>query len=293
MMNFDSSGDSRTWLITGASSGFGRALAEEVLEHGDRVVATARDAEKVRDLERTHPGRARAVALDVTRPEQVRAAVGEAIGFSNRINVLVNNAGYGLLGAVEELDDDEVRRQFETNFFGALDVMRTVLPHMRAHRSGHILNISSEGGFMGVPGAGAYNASKFALEGLSEALAAEIAHLGIKVTIVEPGAFRTDWAGRSLVQARRTIDDYAASSGRVRGLVPTTSGQQPGDPRRAAKAMIQVVEAENPPLRLVLGEDALEHIRGKIDHVLADLAAWEASSRSTAFEDRSTEVQSS
>jgi NAD(P)-dependent dehydrogenase (short-subunit alcohol dehydrogenase family) len=275
----------RVWFVSGASSGFGRAITEAVLEHGDRTVVTARDVEKVRGFEERYPGKAKAVALDVTDSGQARAAVGEALDAFGRIDVVVNNAGYGLLGALEELSDEEIRAQMETNFFGAANVTRAALPHMRERRSGHVVNVSSEGGMTGVPGASAYNASKFALEGMSEALSMEAAHLGIKVTIVEPGALRTDWAGRSLRQAECTIEDYAPSSGRVRELVPSTSGRQPGDPEKAAKAIIAAVEAEEPPLRLVLGEDAVEHVSAKLEKVRVDMAAWEETSRSIAFEE--------
>jgi NAD(P)-dependent dehydrogenase (short-subunit alcohol dehydrogenase family) len=278
--------DRTTWLITGTSSGLGRAIAEAVLDRGDAAVLTARDPDRVRDLAERYEGQAWPVALDVTSSESVSGAVQHALDEFGHVDVLVNNAGYGLLGAVEELTQDELRAQMETNFFGAFAVTRELLPHMRQRRRGHVVNISSEGGIMGVPGASAYNASKFALEGFSEALAAEAAHLAVRVTIVEPGALRTDWAGRSLRQAERRIDDYSASAGQVRDLVPGTSGQQPGDPAKAARAILAAVDADEPPLRLVLGTDALEHITAKLDRVHADLAAWETVTRSIAYDPR-------
>ncbi len=197
--------------------------------------------------------------------------------------MLVNNAGYGLVGGVEEVSNAEARQIFETNFFGALEVMRAVLPIMRKQKSGHILNISSVGGFKSFAGFGLYNATKFALEGASEALALETKPLGIKVTIVEPGSFRTNWAGASLKTAEQVISDYAESSGKTRSFIQEENGQQPGDPASAAKAMIQVVEASEPPLRLVLGADALGSIRDKMSSVAKELDNWESTTTGTAF----------
>ncbi len=275
----------RVWFITGSSTGLGRALAERVLAHGDRVVATARHEQQVQEFLARYKHHAHTVRLDVTNPNEVREAVASAISVFGRIDVLVNNAGYGLLGAIEEAEDIEVRHQFETNLFGALAVTRAVLPHMRQQRSGRILNISSVGGFVGRAGAGIYNATKFALEGLSEALAEEVAPLGIRLTIVEPGGFRTDWAGRALVQAAKVIDDYNVSSGQTRELIASVNGRQPGDPTLAAQAMIEVVESDDPPLRLVLGADALERIKGKLAQVARELESWKQVSLRTNFEE--------
>lgn len=274
----------KVWFITGCSTGFGRVLAEELLAKGETVVATARKPEQLKDLVAQFPDRAIALALDVTVPAQVRAAVEQAIKTFGRIDVLVNNAGYGLIGALEEPTDEQIRRQFEVNVFGALDVMRAVLPIMRQQSGGHILNVSSMGGFCGFPGVGIYNATKFALEGLSEALAQEALHLGIKVTIVEPGAFRTDWAGRSLDWGA-TIADYESTVGQRRQGLKSLNGNQPGDPRKGAAAMIAIADEPNPPLRLVLGADAFDVITAKLKGVSAELETWQSLSVATAYTD--------
>lgn len=276
------SSDGRVWVITGTSTGFGRALAEGVIARGDRLVATARRPETIADLVALAPERVRAIALDVTVSEQVRAAVAAAHEAFGRIDVLVNNAGYGLLGAVEEVTDGQIRAQFETNVFGLFDVTRAALPLLRAQGGGHILMISSVAGQVGTPGLGIYDASKFAVEGFSEALAQEVAPFNIKVTLIEPGAFRTDWAGRSMPQAE-PIEVYQQTAGYVRGALAKFNGQQPGDPAKAAQAMIAVVEAAEPPLRLPLGGDAVGAIRQKIEQQLQELSEWEALSTSTNF----------
>ena len=282
MKNTDG-GDGRVWLITGCSRGLGRTLAEAVLTRGDRLVATARDAQSLEPLKQLAPQRVQTHALDVNREDQVRAVVAAAIAAFGRIDVLVNNAGYGLAGAVEEVNDAEARAQFETNVFGALSLTRAVLPQMRAQHSGHILQISSAAGFVASPGLGLYNASKFALEGYSEALAQEVAPLGIRVTIIQPGPFRTDWAGPSLLTPQHRIAAYADTAHKTIVTLNGYSGKQPGDPARAAAAMIQVVEAERPPLRLPLGEGALGRIRAKLNSVSEELTAWEALTLSTSF----------
>lgn len=274
----------KVWLITGSSTGFGRAIAEAVLAKGDRVIATARKPEQLGNLVDQYPETAKAVRLDVTNSQEIRDAIEIAIDSFGSIDVLVNNAGYGSFGAIEELSNEDIRHQFAVNFFGALDLTRGVLPLMRQKRSGHILNLSSVGGFTSFSGAGIYNATKFALEGLSEALATEVAPLGIKVTIVEPGAFRTDFSGRSLVVPDRQIDDYASTSGQFVKLAQDIDGKQPGDPIKAAEAMIQVVESDNPPLRLVLGADALGAIWDKLQSVREENSAWEEVTINTAFE---------
>jgi NAD(P)-dependent dehydrogenase (short-subunit alcohol dehydrogenase family) len=271
------------WLITGCSTGFGRELAKLVLERGWCAVVTARDPQKIQDLTAGTDGRGLALKLDVTDSAQVAEAVKKAEATFGKIDVLVNNAGFGYMAAVEEGADDEVRAMFETNFFGLVDLTRAVLPGMRQRRSGHIVNISSIGGFVGFPSSGYYNATKFAVEGLSEALAKEVEPLGIKVLIVEPGPFRTDWAGRSLKQTRNRIEDYAKTAGTRRQAISSGSGKQPGDPVRAAKAMIEVVQSSNSPLRLVLGRMALETARSKLELLRQDFNAWEKTSLGADF----------
>ncbi len=264
--------NSRVWLITGCSTGFGRELVRAVLRHGQRVVATARNPAALDEF-RTN-GDALVLGLDVTVPQQIAAAVQQAETRFGRIDVVVNNAGYGYLSAIEEGEDQEVRAMFETNVFGLANVTKAVLPGMRARKSGHVVNISSMGGLIGFPGIGYYNATKFAVEGLSEALAKETAPLGIKVTIVEPGPFRTDWAGRSLKTPKNAIADYAATAGERRAAIQGYSGHQPGDPMRAAEAIITAVQAPEPPLHLVLGRPAYDMTADKLKEFGAELAAW-------------------
>jgi NADP-dependent 3-hydroxy acid dehydrogenase YdfG len=268
-------GKDRTWFITGASTGFGRVLAEEVLKAGGKVVATARNLDKVADLEAKYPRTAKALALDVTDAGQVDSAVTQGLAQFGRVDVLVNNAGYGLAGAIEEVSEAEFMPMFETNVFGLLRVTRAFLPHLRKQRSGHILNLSSIGGVVASPGMGYYNATKFAVEGISEALAAEVAPLGIHVTIIEPGPFRTDFLGRSGVVAKTRIADYDATAGNMRKYFAENAGKQKGDPLRAAHAMMQVVESPNPPLRLLLGASALQRLRSKLANWEKEIAVWE------------------
>jgi len=275
--------DVPVWLITGCSTGFGRELAKLVLERGWCAVVTARDPKKIQDLVAGTDGRGLALKLDVTDSAQIDEAVKKAEAAFGKIDVLVNNAGFGYMAAVEEGEDDEVRAMFGTNFFGLVDVTRAVLPGMRKRRRGHILNISSIGGFVGFPGVGYYNATKFAVEGLSEALAKEVEPLGIKVVIVEPGPFRTDWAGRSLKQTGDGIEDYAKTAAARRKAISDGSGKQAGDPVRGAKAMIEAVQSNNPPLRLVLGRMALDGARGKLELLRRDFDAWEKTSLSADF----------
>lgn len=265
---------SLVWFITGCSTGFGRELARILLGQGRSVVVTARDAGALADLVKGHEGAALALSLDVTKPDQIKTAVTAAEKRFGRIDVLVNNAGYGYLSAVEEGEEDEIRGMFEANVFGLAAMTRAVLPGMRARRSGHIVNLSSMGGLAAFPGVGYYNATKFAVEGLSEALAQEVAPLGIKVLIVEPGPFRTDWAGRSLKTPAHAIEDYRDTAVARRGRTQSISGRQPGDPVRGAEAMIKAVEADDAPLRLILGRIALDAVRTKLDHVERDMAAW-------------------
>jgi NAD(P)-dependent dehydrogenase (short-subunit alcohol dehydrogenase family) len=267
---------SPVWFITGCSTGLGRALAEAVLKHGHRVVATARNPKQIHDLVAGHPKTSLALGLDVTSHGQIESTVADAEATFGRVDVLVNNAGYGYLAAVEEGEEQEIRAMFETNFFGLAALTRRVLPGMRARGHGHIINISSVGGLLGNPSAGYYNATKFAVEGLSEALAKEVEPLGIRVTVVEPGPFRTDWAGRSLKLPRTPIEAYAATAGARRAQISGYSGRQAGDPARAAQAIIRVVESPAPPLNLVLGKDGLKRVRNKLDKFSENLRQWEA-----------------
>lgn len=273
----------RTWFITGASGGFGRLLAEEVLKAGGKVIATARNIDKIIDLEEKSPGQAKAFALDVTDYAQVASVVAQAAASYGPIDVLVNNAGYGLAGAIEEVTEDEFMPMFNTNVFGLIHVTQAVLPHLRKQRSGHILNLSSIGGLVATPGMGYYNATKFAVEGLSEALAQEVAPLGIHVTIIEPGPFRTDFLGRSAVVAETVIPDYDKTAANMRRYVDEQNGKQPGDPLKAVHAMMQVVDSPNPPLRLVLGAAALKRLRGKLESLQAEVAAWESTTLGADF----------
>ena len=263
------------WFITGCSTGFGRELTRLLMARGNRVVITARNPAAIQDLAAEGGERALALALDVTDPGQITHSVEAALARFGRIDVLVNNAGYGYLSAVEEGKDADIRAMFETNVFGLAAMTRAVLPSMRAQRKGCILNVSSMGGFTGFPGVGYYNATKFAVEGLSEALAKEVEPLGIRVVIVEPGPFRTDWAGRSLKMPEHPIADYQETAVARRQRTHANSGTQPGDPVRGAQAMITAAEAEHPPLRLVLGRPALEAARAKLEALRRDFDAWE------------------
>ena len=263
------------WFITGCSTGLGRALAEAVLKHGHRAAVTARKPAQIQDFAAQHPGKSLALQLDVADYRQIDRAISDAEKAFGRIDVLVNNAGYGYLAAVEEGEEQEIRAMFETNFFGLAALIRRVLPGMRARGRGYIINISSVGGLLGNPSSGYYNATKFAVEGLSEALAKEVAPLGIRVTVVEPGPFRTDWAGRSLKQVRNPIDAYAKTAGARRAQISGYSGRQAGDPARAAQAIIRIVESPAPPLNLVLGKDGLKRVRGKLEDFSESLRQWE------------------
>ena len=274
--------DSRVWFITGSSSGFGRAIARAALGAGDRVVATARRPASLEDLAGAAPDRVLALPLDVTDHAQIDAAIGAARSRFGPIDVLVNSAGYGSVGAVEELDDGELRALMDTMFFGALDLTRAVLPLMRAQGHGAIVQLSSMGGQVAPPGFGAYCAAKFALEAISEALAAEVAPLGIRVLIVEPGAFRTAFGGGAM-QRSRDIGVYAGTVGPTRAAVDAMDGSQPGDPERAAAAILTALDSATAPLRLALGDDAVDAIGGALDRRRADLDAWEPVSRSTAL----------
>ena len=274
------------WFITGCSTGFGRELARAVLDRGHCAVVTARDPEKIEDIVAGHDEQALVVQLDVTKPWEIKSSVQEAEETFGRIDVLVNNAGIGYFGAIEESDEREVRNMFEINFFGLANMTRAVLPGMRKRRTGHIVNMSSIGGLAAFPAIGFYNASKFAVEGFSEALAKEVEPLGIRVTVVEPSGFRTDWAGRSANEARYPIADYAETAGANRNTLRGYSGNQPGDPARAAAAIIAAVEAPNPPLHLLLGKAALAGARRKLDALRTDFEAWEETTVGADFPDR-------
>ncbi len=262
------------WFITGTSQGFGRELVRAALERGDSVVATSRHPDKVAAAFPQASDRLLAVSMDLRDQAQISAAVDSTIARFGRIDVLVNNAGYGLLGAVEEATDTEVAQVFETNVFGLLRVTRSVLPHMRKQKSGHIVNLSSIGGLIGIPGFGIYNATKFAVEGLSEALFHEVSPLGLRVTLVEPGPFRTDFLGGSLAVAGQVFADYESTSGQTRKAATTRNGAQPGDPVRAADAIVTVVTSENPPLHLPLGADAYQRAGKKLDAMRGDMEKW-------------------
>ncbi|HYN27196.1 MAG TPA: oxidoreductase, partial [Burkholderiales bacterium] len=249
--------------------------AEAVLKHGHRAVVTARNPTQIQDIAGQHPRNSLALQLDVADYSQIDRAISAAEKAFGRIDVMVNNAGYGYLAAVEEGEEQEIRAMFETNFFGLAALIRRVLPGMRARGLGHIINISSVGGLLGNPSSGYYNATKFAVEGLSEALAKEVEPLGIRVTVVEPGPFRTDWAGRSLKQVRNPIDAYAKTSGARRAQISGYSGRQAGDPARAAQAIIRIVESPAPPMNLVLGKDGLNRVRGKLEKFSESLRQWE------------------
>ena len=273
----------KVWLITGCSTGFGRELAKEVLSRGYNAAVGARNTDDVKDIVAAYPETAIAVKLDVTIAAEIDGAVNSTIQKFGQIDVLVNNAGIGYFAAIEESEEEEVRKMFEINVFGLAKMTQAVLPFMRKQRSGHILNIASIGGLRAFPGVGFYNATKFAVDGFSEALSKETAALGIKVTIVAPSGFRTDWAGRSAKDSNIKIEDYATSAGKNQDDIRGYSGNQPGDPVRAAKAMIAVTESANPPLRLLLGAAALKGARAKLEELKNDFDAWAETSEGADF----------
>lgn len=277
-------GRARCWLISGVSSGFGRELAVAALARGERVIGTLRRGDQIAAFEALAPGRAHALQLDVTDAPAIAAVVDQATAIGDGIDVLVNNAGYGLVGAAEEAAIGEIRRQFDTNVFGLMQLTQAVLPQMRARRSGCILNLSSGAGIIASPGLAYYAASKFAVEGFSEALAAEVAPLGIRVCIIEPGGFRTQFSGGSFAQAAQRIADYDATAGRMRDGFEQFNGRQPGDPAKAAQLMLQLADMPQPPLRLVLGKDMLPRVRGHLQRRLDDIDRWQALSLATEFE---------
>jgi NAD(P)-dependent dehydrogenase (short-subunit alcohol dehydrogenase family) len=273
-----------TWLITGCSTGLGRALARTVLAHGHNAVVTARNESTLQDITADFPDTAMAATLDVTDRAQITEVVQQAQARFGGIDVLVNNAGYGFRAAVEEADDADIRLLFDTNFFGAVEMIKAVLPDMRAKRAGAILNISSIGARISPAGSGYYSATKAALEGLSGSLHKELQPLGISVTAVEPGAFRTDFAGRSLTQSATAIEDYAETAGKRRKENDTVHGTQPGDPAKAAEAMLAMVESPNPPSLLVLGKDAFDAFAAVAEAQRTELDQWRDLSLSTGID---------
>lgn len=275
---------SKIWLITGVSGGLGRALAKEVAQNGDIVFGTLRKPDQLEDFNQLVHGKTFGLELDVNDHHRIPLIITHILDQFGKIDVLVNNAGYGLFGAIEEASMDEARKQMETNFFGALAMTQAALPIMRRQKSGHIVQISSIAGMRSSPGLGIYNASKFALEGFSEALSIEAKHLNIHVTIVEPGPFRTDWAGSSSVRSAQVIDAYEESSGVLIKTINGYSGTQPGDPVKGAKAIIKAVESENPPLRLPLGKMAYTGILEKLKLVENNLKLWEEVAINTSFD---------
>ncbi|MFB7656221.1 MULTISPECIES: oxidoreductase [unclassified Streptomyces] len=272
------------WFVTGAARGLGAEITREALNREHRVIATARDASAVLRAFPEKPDGLLAVSADVTEPGQLAAAVESGLTEFGRIDVVVNNAGHGLVGAIEETSDNAARALFDVNVFGVLNTLRATLPTLRAQRSGHVLNIGSVGGFATAPAVGLYGASKFALEGISEALHGELAPLGVRVTIVEPGGFRTDFlSGASIQVEPAAIEDYAVGAGPVREALARNDGRQPGDPVKAAKAVVDVAEAAQPPLRLQLGADAVERVEAKLDLVRRELDQWRHVALSTAI----------
>lgn len=272
--------NAKVWLVTGCSTGFGRYIAEHLLEAGEKVVVTARKTDSIADLAKK--GDALIVPLDVVDRDQCRQAVAAAEARFGQIDILINNAGIGFFGAIEETDEKDVRRLFDVNFFGTANTIHAVLPHMRARRSGTIVNLTSIGGLVGYTGVGYYCATKFAVEGLSDSLRSEVAPLGINVMTVEPSAFRTEWAGSSN-EVLATIDDYDATAGAARRAYHDSVGKQAGDPARAAKAIREAVLASTPPHNLPLGNDAADAALKRADELKASVLAWEALSRSADF----------
>jgi NAD(P)-dependent dehydrogenase (short-subunit alcohol dehydrogenase family) len=275
----------KVWFVTGTSQGLGAELVRQILARGDSVAATSRAAAKLALLfQGDFGGRLLPLSMDLGNAASISDAVDKTLARFGRIDVLVNNAGYGLLGAVEEGSDDDIRKMFEVNVHGLLRVTREILPHLRERRSGHVVNLSSMSGLAGVAGFGLYCASKFAVEGLSEAMAQELALLGIRVTIVEPGPFRTEFLSGSLDVSRRIIEDYAATSGKARAGRAGRIGRQPGDPVKGVQAIIKAVTSANPPLHLVLGAMAMEHVNAKLTALKNDMETWKELSLSTGFD---------
>ncbi len=282
-MNAKIHSETKVWLITGCSSGFGREIALSALAAGEKVGVSARNIQSISDICDRYPNTAIPITLDVTHAKQRRSAINNLLNRFGRIDVLVNNAGYGYLSAVEEGEDIEVLKLFETNFFGALSLTKMVLPLMRAQKSGRIINNSSQAGLMANPGTGYYSATKYALEGLMEALAKEVAQFNIFVTSIEPGAFRTDWSGRSMRRSNIEINDYENSVKNRLDMISDIDGKQPGDPERAAKIILQLSKHPAPPTQLLLGAGVLASYREKLDEMKTSLKQWEEVTLSADF----------
>lgn len=265
----------RVWFITGSSTGFGRLLAEQLLRQEERVIATACDLSKIEDLQTSYPESARVFALDVTKPNQIESVSKAGIGAFGQVDVLVNNAGYGINGAIEEVSEQEFEPVLQTNLYGLIRTTRAFLPHFRSRGSGHIFNLSSIGGLIGTAGWGFYNVSKFAVEGFSEALAEEMKPFGVHVTVIEPGPFRTDFLGRSGKLAEKEIPGYEKTAGVARAYLRNTDGKQAGDPQKAVEAIILVAATPEPPLHLLLGKSALKRFRTRLGQWQENLNAWE------------------
>jgi NAD(P)-dependent dehydrogenase (short-subunit alcohol dehydrogenase family) len=273
--------DTKTLFITGVSTGFGRALAQQALAAGHKVIGTLRNPQALADFEAQAPGRAHGVLLDVTEFSAIDSVINDVDTAYGPVDVLVNNAGYGHEGILEESSLDDLRQQFDVNVYGAVAMIKAFAPLFRQRRSGHIINITSMGGFITMPGISYYHGSKFALEGISESLGKELKPFNVFVTAVAPGGFRTDWAGRSMQRAPRQIADYDESFDPVRKAREERSGKQPGDPVKAADAMLKLIASDNPPAHLLLGSDALKLVRDKLAQLEAEITAWEAVTRST------------
>lgn len=273
----------KVWLITGCSTGLGRAFAEGALYAGHRVAVASRKTDDVKDIIKQYPDTAIAVQLDVTKPAEIKAAVEKAVHHFGKIDVLLNNAGIGYFGSIEESDDAETRRMFEINFFGLANITKEVLPVMRKQKGGHIINISSICGLYSFPGLGYYNATKYAVDGFTETLYREVKDLGIRVSIVAPGAFRTDWAGRSAQESKSHIADYAATATMFKDVIRNSDGRQPGNPEKAAQAILKLTETKNPPLRLLLGVDAWEQSKTKLAELKTDFDLWKNVTVTTGF----------
>ncbi|HYZ74477.1 MAG TPA: oxidoreductase [Chthoniobacterales bacterium] len=274
----------KIFLVTGVSSGFGRAFADAAFSAGHLVVGTVREERARKQFESEHPDLAKAILLDVTDFDAIDPKIAEIEKTIGPVSVLVNNAGYGHEGTIEESPLAELRRQFDVNVFGAVAMIKAVLPFMRRRRSGHIINITSMGGYITLPGIAYYCGSKFALEAISETLSKEVRDFGIRVTAVAPGQFRTDWAGRSMIRSERTISDYDNLMNPIRKARQDKSGRQPGDPAKAAQVLLKIVEHQDPPTHLLLGNDALKLVREKLENLSAEFAFWEETTCSTGFD---------